>query len=79
MRWSFAPLLMLATSCSRRPWKLWEIFSDFDMVCLLVDDVCFVHVFHEANEMVDELAKEGVDRISLGELPQPPNSLSPPP
>ncbi|KAK8998894.1 hypothetical protein V6N11_070073 [Hibiscus sabdariffa] len=51
-----------------RPWKFWEMFSETDLVCLDAGNVCFVHVFQEANGMADALAKEEVDRMSLVEI-----------
>ena len=45
-----------------RPWKLWEIFGAIDKFVEDIGNVSWTHIYREANDLADSLAKSGVGR-----------------
>ncbi|EOX93415.1 Uncharacterized protein TCM_002285 [Theobroma cacao] len=55
--WVLSPL--------ERPFKCWRNFQQIDLLCDAIESVMFSHVFSEANQCADHLAKQGVNRNEL--------------
>ncbi|KAL4376318.1 hypothetical protein GQ457_02G034490 [Hibiscus cannabinus] len=53
-----------SNEAERRPWRYWCWFRRIDELCWLLPRVCSSNVLHEANRVVDMLAKGGVEPAS---------------